>query len=354
MSQLTLTAIPGFSDLPDSAIAAGQALTDTSMLALSHNAKFATVRGKVIFMGFYAHGNTVPTPIDPDDGYAYARAECQFVFMPYTNRAPASGFVPGQATPPAQSSSQPGPLYNWPGGWDINNQTGLVTLWTSYYWNGRETVNNDGIIKVYAICLRESSAAAPAPGEPTAPVAPTPVEATPVTYTPTPLGFSPPAGAEFFLPDTYLDSGSRPTQNPTFAGDPYLVNPSPWWGIVIGENIPGIPSPELLTGDCTWYGFVNPPGSISGVSLTVASRESTTTFSPGLGSIRYSLDGGRTWTTLRSGLSWDAMATPDVAALPDSQDLSLVRVEAIQQPPATPGGAGIAISELYITATVSP
>jgi hypothetical protein len=156
MSQLTLSSIPGFFDLADSALAAGQPLTDDSLLKISHNAKFGTVRSKVIFMGFYANGNTVPTPIDPDDGYAYSRAECQFVWMIYSNRSPAPGFVPGQASPPAQSSSQPGPLYNFPGGWDINDATGLVSLRTTYWQNGNEIVNNDGIIKVYAACLRLS------------------------------------------------------------------------------------------------------------------------------------------------------------------------------------------------------
>jgi hypothetical protein len=156
MSQLTLTAIPGFFDLADSAIAAGQPLTDDSMLKISHNAKFGTVRSKLIFMGFYANGNTVPTPTDPDDGYAYSRTECQFVWMIYSNRAPAPGFVPGQASPPGQSTSQPGPLYNFPGGWDINDATGVVTFRTTYWQNGNEVVNNDGIVKVYAVCLRLS------------------------------------------------------------------------------------------------------------------------------------------------------------------------------------------------------
>jgi hypothetical protein len=77
--------------------------------------------------------------------------------MIYSNRAPAPGFVPGQAAPPAQSSSQPAPLYNFPGGWDINDATGVVSLRTSYYTpGGAETVTNDGIIKVYAVCLRLS------------------------------------------------------------------------------------------------------------------------------------------------------------------------------------------------------
>jgi len=157
MSQLILSAIPGFFDLADSAIAAGQPLTDDSMLKISHNAKFGTVRSKLIFMGFYANGNTVPCPIDPDGGYAYSRAECQFVWMIYSNLAPAVGFVPGQASPPGQSSSQAALLYNFPGGWDINDATGLVTLRTTYYNpGGAETVTSEGIIKVYAVCLRLS------------------------------------------------------------------------------------------------------------------------------------------------------------------------------------------------------
>ena len=153
---------------------------------MSLNAKFATVRGKLIFMGFYAHGNTVPTPLDPDDGYAYGRSECQYVFCPYSNRAPAPGFVPGQAEPPAQSDLQPGPLYNWPGGWAINDLTGLVTLYTTYWQNGNEVVNNDGIIKVYAICLRMSVTTrpgAPAPQQPTEPTPTSPTPAPPTTPT---------------------------------------------------------------------------------------------------------------------------------------------------------------------------
>ena len=73
MAEFTLSAIPGFFDLADSALSAGQPVTDDSMLKISHNAKFGAVRSKLIFMGFYANGNTVPTPVDPDDGYAYSR-----------------------------------------------------------------------------------------------------------------------------------------------------------------------------------------------------------------------------------------------------------------------------------------
>ena len=156
MGGLNLSAIPGFFDLDDGAIAAGQPATDDSMLKISYNAKFGAVRSKLIFMGFYANGNTVAPPIDPDDGYVYSAAECQFVWSIYSNRAPAPGFAPGQTSAPAQSTSQLGQLYNFPGGWDINDATGVVTLRTTYWQGGTELVTSDGIIKVYAVCLRLS------------------------------------------------------------------------------------------------------------------------------------------------------------------------------------------------------
>ena len=156
MSQLTLASTPSFFDLADSALGAGQPLTDDSLLKISHNAKFGAVRSKLIFMGFYANGNMLPTPVDPDDGYAYSRAECQFIWLIYSNRAPGAGFVPGCQLPPAQSNSQAGQLYNFPGGWDINDSTGAVTCRTTYWQSGNEIVTSDGIMKVYAAVCRNT------------------------------------------------------------------------------------------------------------------------------------------------------------------------------------------------------
>jgi hypothetical protein len=160
MSQLTLSAVPGFNDIPDSAIAGDVPLTDDSLQKISHNAKFAAVRGKLIFMGFYGSGDTVPTPTDPDDGYAYSRAECSFVWMPYSNRSRAEPYTAGQQYPPPQSNIQPGVLYNFPGCWDINDLTGVVSMRTTYWSSGTEIVNTDGIMKVYCIALRSSVSAA--------------------------------------------------------------------------------------------------------------------------------------------------------------------------------------------------
>lgn len=154
MSQLTFSSIPGFFDLADTAIAAGQPLTDDAITKISHNAKAAAVRNERIYMGFFKNGDTVGLPSSPVDGYSYSRAEVQYDFTRYAIRAPAAGFVSGQAARPAQANSQPAGLY-----WfvtDVDDATGAVFMQTSY-WNGStETITNDGIVKVYAVCQRLS------------------------------------------------------------------------------------------------------------------------------------------------------------------------------------------------------
>jgi hypothetical protein len=160
MSQLVFSSIPGFNDIPDAAIAGGVPLTDDSIQKISHDAKFGAVRCEIIFMGFYGHGDTIPTPTSPVDGYPFARAECGFVWSIYSNRSRVMPYTPGQQYPPPQSNSQPGVLYNFPGDWDINDLTGVVNLRTTYWSSGTETVTTDGIIKVYCFAQRSSVSAA--------------------------------------------------------------------------------------------------------------------------------------------------------------------------------------------------
>ncbi len=155
MSQLTFASVPGFFDLPNTAIAAGVALTDDSIQKISDNAKAGAVRCEDIYMGFFKHGDTVGLPTSPVDGYAYSRSEIHYRFNRYSNRAPGAGFVSGQAAAPAQASTQPASLYNF-GAWDIDDSTGVVSLHTSYWDGSTETSTNDGIIKVYAVCQRLS------------------------------------------------------------------------------------------------------------------------------------------------------------------------------------------------------
>ncbi|MGH9356763.1 MAG: hypothetical protein ACRD10_11595 [Terriglobia bacterium] len=155
MSQMTFNSVPGFFDLSDSAIAGNQPLTDDSLQKISHNAKFAAVRCEIIYMGFYASGNTVPTPVSPVDGYTYSRSECMFIPTLVSTRAPAPGFIVGQANFPtlANSDSYSGNLIAAPYELDINDATGLVTCQVYGSTNGAQP---QGTVKVYAVCQRSS------------------------------------------------------------------------------------------------------------------------------------------------------------------------------------------------------
>lgn len=155
MAQLTFASIPGFFDLADSAIVGGQPLTDDSIGKISHNAKFGIVRCEIIYMGFYTHGNTVATPLSPVDGYAYSRSECVFIPIFASSRQPAAGFVPGQAAFPVLANNDlgSGGLLVVPYIIDINDATGLVTC--QVYFSGN-AAQNQGTVKVYAVCQRSS------------------------------------------------------------------------------------------------------------------------------------------------------------------------------------------------------
>lgn len=155
MSQLTFSAIPGFFDLADSAIAGNQPLTDDSLQKISHNAKFATVRCEIIFMGFYTGGNTVAPPVSPVDGYQYSQGECMFIPLLASTRTPAPGFVAGQATFPALANADnyTGNLVAAPYQLDIDDATGVVTCTVYGSTNGAQA---QGTVKVYATCQRSS------------------------------------------------------------------------------------------------------------------------------------------------------------------------------------------------------
>ncbi len=155
MAQLTFAAIPGFVDIPDTAIAADQPLTDDSVQKISHNAKFGAIRCEVIFMGFFTAGATIGVPPSPADGYAYAQAEVVYFPILASTRSPAGGFVNGQKTFPtlANSDNYTGNLVAAPYLLDINDTTGVLLCEVYGATNGAQS---QGTVKVYAICQRSS------------------------------------------------------------------------------------------------------------------------------------------------------------------------------------------------------
>jgi hypothetical protein len=157
MSDLVFSTPPAFSDLADSDIVANKALTDDAIQKISNNAKFSAVRPERIYLGHYKHGDTVPFPVSPVDGYAYSSGEVLFDFELYSTRAPGVGFISGVSTSPPIASTQSGNLLSWIA--DIDNTTGVVSLTTVYLKGvaigpGVSISSNDGIVKVYAICQR--------------------------------------------------------------------------------------------------------------------------------------------------------------------------------------------------------
>jgi hypothetical protein len=157
MSQLTWSTINGYFDLDDTVLDPDQPVTDDLLKKMNHNAKAGAVRCEIIYMGFYKHGNTVGVPSSPVDGYAYSRSEITYLWTEYSNRTPAGGFTPGQATPPALNSSNGGGGYVQFFSIDINDSTGVVSISREYHvQDGGSTSTTDGTIKAWALCQRQS------------------------------------------------------------------------------------------------------------------------------------------------------------------------------------------------------
>ncbi len=163
MAQITLPHVHGAIDIPDSAIGANQVLTDDSMMKLHHNSSFAPFRCERIYCGFFRHGDTVPTPVSPVDGYVYNDEEVSYECELAMNQAPGMsapgstvGFATGQALMPIGSgNTADGHVYWWLT--DIDELTGNITCSTSYrIAGGKETITQDACVKVYAICQRAS------------------------------------------------------------------------------------------------------------------------------------------------------------------------------------------------------
>jgi hypothetical protein len=160
MAQLTFAVIPGFVDLPDSALAADQPLTDYSLVKISNNAKFAVVRPET-FYGWYRDGEVVQLPVSPVDGYVYSRAELEYEVAAWCSRSPAGDAqTNGALTKPACASVNDGPgsLFFMDFWVEEKNEAnpGLVRCRVDYWSDGNETVTNGGFVKVRTIATRLS------------------------------------------------------------------------------------------------------------------------------------------------------------------------------------------------------
>lgn len=141
---LVLSAIPGFTEIPDTSFNTGATASDVDLKALNANAKLACVRNEQ-FWGFYRHGETVALPVSPADGYLYTRAELVYTWSTYWTGAAAGACNGTQVAPTRGATGGQGQLLQH--GALVDPATGAVSCVTSYYKTD-QTDTTDGILLV--------------------------------------------------------------------------------------------------------------------------------------------------------------------------------------------------------------
>jgi hypothetical protein len=91
---LILSYPPGFADLSDSALAAGEPALGVQVAKIYENSAFSVARTEV-FVDTYVNGDTVPLPVSPIDGYTYSESECFFMWGIRATTDQQSGWING-------------------------------------------------------------------------------------------------------------------------------------------------------------------------------------------------------------------------------------------------------------------
>ncbi len=149
------TILVAFQDIPDSAFGGNQWPEQWAVQALSRNAKFAALRYRRFFMGYFTSFNVVPTPVG-DDGYQYSLTECIWRAQQVSSRQPnPSDFTPGQLTRPPLNDSDlgSGRLVGAPYTLYVERTTGMLICQQYFSDTG---VANQGTVRVYCIAQRLS------------------------------------------------------------------------------------------------------------------------------------------------------------------------------------------------------
>ncbi len=138
---LILNTSPGFSDQPDSSLAAGQFALGSQMAKISGNAALGMCRME-FFQDIYVNGETVALPISPVDGYQYQMNELVFIWGIYSTADVNNGWITG-------------PEALWFCNWDVDQETGLVSCTEWYRADGNKGVSNDGHLIVTTVAQRQ-------------------------------------------------------------------------------------------------------------------------------------------------------------------------------------------------------
>ena len=145
MATLVLSSQPGFTEVPDQSLDAGNPVSSAVLKALNAACKFAAVRTEQ-YWGYYKHGETVVLPISPADGYAYAREELRYTWSVYwTGAPPGSALLGTQVAPSRGATSGEGTVLSM--GFDVDEASGMVECLVSYYKTAQQDTH-DGILMV--------------------------------------------------------------------------------------------------------------------------------------------------------------------------------------------------------------
>ena len=140
---LIINTQPGFSDQPDSALAAGQRAIGLALAKINGNAELGMCRLE-FFQGVYTNGQTVGLPVSPVDGYEYSRSELIYIWAIYNSANPSSGWITG-------------PTSLWYCGWNVDQETGDV-LCDEWYRNAASSGDSaDGSLQVFTIAQRQQN-----------------------------------------------------------------------------------------------------------------------------------------------------------------------------------------------------
>ena len=141
---LTLGEQPGFTAIPSSSLATTTPLTVELFAMLAAAAMFAAVRNEQ-FYGYYANGETVVLPVSDADGYQYSRDELLYSWALYWSGSATAALEGTQEEPVKGATTGQGQLLQ--AGGNVDQSTGLVTTWASYYKTAQQDTN-DGILLV--------------------------------------------------------------------------------------------------------------------------------------------------------------------------------------------------------------
>ena len=152
MATLLLSSQPGFTEVPDQSLDAGNPVSSAVLKALNAAAKFGVVRTEQ-FWGYYKHGETVVLPISRADGYAYAREELWYTWSIYgTGSPPGSPLLGTQTAPGRGATSGQGTILSL--AFNVNQESGLVECGVSYYKTAQED-KPDGVLMVMVHATRQ-------------------------------------------------------------------------------------------------------------------------------------------------------------------------------------------------------